>query len=294
MGFQKIKNNEREINFGKTRLSKSQEIIFKRTSELYSKFLKIQQLYEMFLKDFVEFNTSFHNFERGLSKRKNGSFSPENDFNRLLVHILSSGVLLVTYFENEMLRKYKRGSKEFVNWKKKLGEIYDNNFAYRLCYHLRNYTQHEGLAIARMESRIGNKNPEKELTCTLTIDPQTLLNTRYNWKKEIADELRSIKTSIDVRNLLSDFMDSIILIYGIQNEIFLECNHRELMELRERHKSIYSEDKNPVLIITNKEELKRGTVSSLRPLITLQHINKIYYELSKIGLVDFKITTEKQ
>lgn len=283
--LQEFKNGMKKIEVTSIQLSENQERLFERTSEINSKFKTIQQLYEMYLSDYAEFNKSVNDYEKTIPKNKD-NFNQEDDFNRRLIHILSSAVLFVTYFENEIKRVYGKNSSQFKKWKKELGKVYDRDFAYRFCYHLRNYTQHEGLAIAIIKVSMGNKNPEKECTCTLEIVPQGLIDTSYSWKKEIANELKNMKENIDLRYLLHNFFKSIMSIYLIENTIFLESNHEELMKLIQQHKEIYPENKFPYLLKTSKQKLKNGELNNFRPLCGLQDINKIYVELSKIGLVN--------
>lgn len=286
--LQGIEDGKKVIHVTDIELSVSQKRLFERTSEINSKFKAIQKLYELYLSDYADFNKSVNDYERKIPKNKNDKFSQEDNFNRRLIHILSSSVLFVTYFENEINRAFGKNSLQFKNWKKELGDVYDRDFAYRFCYHLRNYTQHEGLAIANVQVSLGNNNPEKECTCILEIDPKILVAKNYNWKKEIAEELKNMKENINLKQLLSNLFKSIISIYLIENTIFLESNHDELVILMQEHKKIYPENKHPYLLQTSKQELKKGKLNTFRPLCGLQNINKIYRELSNIGLVELK------
>lgn len=285
-GLQGFEDGKKIIRVTDVELSESQKEVFDRTSEIYSSFTKIQKLYEMYLSDYAEFNKSLNDYEKILPKKTKDNFSQEDDFNRRLIHILSSAVLFVTYFENEIKRVYGKNSLQFKEWKKEIGAVYDRDFAYRFCYHLRNYTQHEGLAIAIISISTGNENPKKKCTCNLEIVPEKLIETSYSWNKKIEIELKNIKGSISLRNLLHDLFKSMISIYVIQNTFFLESNHEELMGLIQKHKELYPENKLPCLVPTSKHELKNGEINAVNPLPSLMDINRIYVDLSKIGLVD--------
>lgn len=285
-GLQGFEDGKKIVRVTNVELSEGQKRVFERTSEIYSSFKKIQKLYEMYLSDYAEFNKSLNDYEKTVPKKSKDNFSQEDDFNRRLIHILSSSVLFVTYFENEMKRVYGKKSLEFIEWKKELGAVYDRDFAYRFCYHLRNYTQHEGLAIARISITTGNENPEKKCTCNLEIVPERLIATSYSWNKKIEIELKNIKGSINLRHLLNDLFKSMMSIYVIENTFFLEANHEELTGLIQMHKVLYPENKLPCLVPTSKQELKNGEINTITPLPSLMDINRIYVDLSKIGLVD--------
>ncbi len=285
-GVQGFEDGEKTIRFTDIELSEDQKRVFERTSEIYSSFEKIQKLYEMYISDYAEFNKSLNDYEKKIPKKTKDNFSQEDDFNRRLIHILSSSVLFVTYFENELKRVYGKNSLKFKEWKKEIGAVYDRDFAYRFCYHLRNYTQHEGLAIAIVSISTGNVNPEKECTCNLEIVPKKLIETSYRWNKKIELELKSLKESLSVRHLLNDLFKSMISIYGLENSFFLESNYEELMELIPKHKELYPENKLPCLIPTSKQELKSGKIKTIIPLPSLMDINRIFVDLSKINLVE--------
>lgn len=285
--LQEYNAGEKEIHVKNITLNDSQKKMFERTGELNSSFLQIHTLYEMYINDYAEFIKTFNNYEKKIPKPKKleENFHSEDNFNRYLVHILSSAILFVTYFENKIKRIYGESSNEYKQWKIELGKIYDQEFSYRFCYHLRNYTQHEGSAIATITTSLGNKNPEKQITCILEIDPQRLINTTYRWKKEIADELKNITENINVNDLLNSFCNSIVSIFSIQNSLFLEHNHEELTELRKKHQKLYPENKFPYIAETNKHDLKKGVFKTFKPLSSINEINQIYFKLSKIGLV---------
>ncbi|WP_031545355.1 hypothetical protein [Salinicoccus luteus] len=279
----KLKNGEKQLEIQNYNLSEEEKELFYETSRYYSDFKKINQMYDIFLEDVANIINYTQKIE------KDGREGEEYLVNYYFIHLLSSAKLFITYIENQFKERWSEGSKYFRDWKNKTHEVYDNSFSYRFCYHLRNFTQHKGFAITKMDLNIDGGNPNKKATYDIYIDINAMINSGYKWKKNILKELESLTEDIDVKNLIQGFYDSIVKLYISANEIYLSANNERLKELKKELDKIYDSPDIPHITKVNKKGFKKSSQSyESIELNGKREIDKIYVELSKINLVNLK------
>ncbi|WP_062062937.1 hypothetical protein [Aquimarina longa] len=70
--------------------------------------------------------------------------------NRLLLNYLTSIKTFLDHSETKLNRKFGKNSDELIKFKNVTSFFYDNSFAYRFFYKLRNYAQHIGLPLTNI------------------------------------------------------------------------------------------------------------------------------------------------
>lgn len=123
--------------------------------------------------------------------------------------------------------------------------VYDNMFAYRFSYHLKNYTQHQGLPIATITTTAIDDNLDKICKFKMKLNTNYLIESGYIWNKKVRLDLIAINGEIDVYDVLNGLMTSMTLIYGEVYEIFFISKHDKLMKLQTKLKEIYSNSELP-------------------------------------------------
>lgn len=129
--------------------------------------------------DFIEKSVSWN----GVSKTDlDRLFS---NVNRLFLNYLSSIKTFIDHIETHINRKFGEKSKEFIDFKKVLSLFYDNSFAYRFFYELRNYSQHCGLPIDNVKytTEYDRENNRIKGVLQVKFNRIKLLSNYKKWKK---------------------------------------------------------------------------------------------------------------
>lgn len=236
----------------------------------------------------------FADFNRIRNRLENHAQYPEankdlESLPRLFMHILSSGVLFLTYLENFMKEHYGKDSNEAKKMKSKLSEFYDNEFVYRFMYELRNYSQHKEIPVQTINFQLIN-HPKKKARLDIEINTNRLLQSGYRWKKIFRDDFSERHPIIKVRDLLRDYFETITLVYGAANEIYLKKDVEEIIRIKEALDQIYSTS-SPLFIarITKVDLAYNPTNYNMIPFPSQYNITKIMVDLSKMGLVKLNI-----
>ncbi len=107
--------------------------------------------------------------------------------NAFVMNIISAGRSLVDSLDICMETAYGKGSERYGGYKNRISEIYEEKFAYRFFYHLRNFSQHNHLLV----STEGN-------FCYFDAS-QILTTPHYKANKKMWSELESICNEIRER-----------------------------------------------------------------------------------------------
>lgn len=123
------------------------------------------------------------------------------EINRLILNLLSSIRTYLDHTETRLNREYGIESEEFKIFKTETSRTYDENFAYRFLYKLRNFSQHCGLPTGslKLHSFMENGLPKYILELSLLRDD---LLKKFDWGNPITDELRQQEEVFDILNLL--------------------------------------------------------------------------------------------
>jgi hypothetical protein len=113
--------------------------------------------------------------------------------NRLLLNYLSSIRTFLDHSETFIKRKYGNKSKQFSDYKTIQSYFYDNSFAYRFFYKLRNYSQHIGIPIDifYFTTKYNNENNSIKGTLKVAFDRDKLIHNYDSWgivKKDLISQ----------------------------------------------------------------------------------------------------------
>lgn len=140
-------------------------------SDIQQEFNKLKVMYKIFISDVFDFLKLSSELEEKEKK------IDEFDVNRFMMHLLSSGKLFVDFAENQIKIKHKQ---EFEKFHKLTSQQYDNSFAYRFCYNLRNFSQHVGIPISALHKKQDYVDDEKVIISLLNIHHRNLMNLKLS------------------------------------------------------------------------------------------------------------------
>lgn len=130
--------------------------------------------------------------------------------NRLFLNYLSSVRTFLDHSETFINRKYGNDGKEFLEFKKITAFYFDNSFAYRFFYKLRNYSQHIGLPLGNLNFNTKYNKQENSVNGILkvTFNSEKLLSNYKSWGKVKAD-LEIMNTEFEVSPLVYEMTQNI-------------------------------------------------------------------------------------
>ncbi|MGW0988475.1 hypothetical protein ACWD46_19970 [Streptomyces sp. NPDC002486] len=116
---------------------------------------------------------------------------------------------------HSLSRRYGKGSPEVEKFKQSLSFEYDNEFAYRFMYKLRNYSQHCGVPELSGNARgYLSENGERRKEVSVTFDSVKLLGQYDGWGAQVKRELQAIQGQFDAIETLNRMMLSCSRIYA--------------------------------------------------------------------------------
>jgi len=143
------------------------------------------------------------------------------NLNRILLNYLSSFRTLLDHVETIIKRKYGKASNQTSQFQEQTSYLFDNYFAYRFMYKLRNYAQHCGLPIDEFSISATKISDNKFKTeYKVDFDSVTLLSKFKEWGK-VKNDLINIKT-ISIFPILDEMKLTIDLLW---NRVVLIFEH---------------------------------------------------------------------
>ncbi len=141
------------------------------------------------------------------------------ELNRLLMNYLSSIRTYLDHSETKLKKRYGKSSSEFDNFKKCTSEFYDNKFAYRFIYKLRNYAQHIELPISIIGYETQRTLNSQKIKRILTpyFDREELLGKYTDWGV-VKDDLLKEKRTFPLMPIIEQMTDSILQIAQVVEE----------------------------------------------------------------------------
>lgn len=161
-------------------------------------------------------------------KRQNGDRFTIG-INRLFLNYLGSIRTFLDHSQLGMNRKYGKDSPVFKEYKDILGIFYDQSFAYRFFYKLRNYSQHCGLPLQGFGYTLQNDRDNGGVQAKLhfNFDRDSLLSAYDDgWGEKVKEDLKAKDKEFEVWPLVYEMTHNIVQI-GISIE---RMNKERLME----------------------------------------------------------------
>ena len=167
-------------------------------------FENLRRLFQIFLlnhNEFIEFTLSNSKllFENSLSITGNKENYNKHflNLNRIFLNYLTSFRTLLDHIETTIKRKYGKSTKEATLFKESTAYLFDNFFAYRFIYKLRNYAQHCGLPIDEFSISATRVSDDKfKAEYKIDFDSVTLQKKFNEWGLVKEDLMKYTKISV--------------------------------------------------------------------------------------------------
>lgn len=170
------------------------------------------------------------------------------NFNRLLLNYLASVRTFLDHSETKIHKRYGNNSPQFIRFKEACCNAYDNHFAYRFLYELRNYAQHCGLPIGVL--KVGE-------SLEVFFDRDYLLGNYKKWKR-LENELMNCKPWFEVNSLLNEMM---ACLYRILSSLVADWS--DLIQSAEFIKTLQSVIRNTSNTLYIKKAERRNSLNEI-------------------------------
>ncbi len=133
------------------------------------------------------------------------------EVNGRLLNYLNSIRTYLDHSETSFKREFGGESGDFKEFKTITSHLFDNNFAYRFFYKLRNYAQHCGLPVHSIGYSVNNNNG----IIRVNINPRLVrvkLLEKFDWGAKVRKDLTEMNTDIELIPLLLDLVKQISLL----------------------------------------------------------------------------------
>ncbi|MGF9876770.1 Uncharacterized protein BC141101_01204 [Bacillus toyonensis] len=132
------------------------------------------------------------------------------DINRRVLNYLSTFRTYLDHAEYLLKKEYGKDSEQVKKFKEVCSKEYDNNFAYRFLYKLRNYSQHCGMPVGNVSlGQRANKDNGIDYSLIVTFDRDELLRSYDSWGNPVKGELEKLPPGIVVNEYLEELQECI-------------------------------------------------------------------------------------
>lgn len=191
----------------------------------YTQFVVFKNL-QLNLKDYFDFIKKWSNVP---ADRVDFSISTNIHFvmhaNKLILNTLMSFKFFLDNAEFYLKRKYGKSSSQATDFLLLTNKIYDNSFAYRFLYKLRNYSVHLGfpLEVVNFDIKFNSENPEKsEHNAKLFLNKELLLKEKDLFGAKVYNEIKDYGIELDLIPLMNELSHHIMefqkFVYRIQKD----------------------------------------------------------------------------
>jgi hypothetical protein len=172
-----------------------------------------QHLFLIAKANYIELTGSIDNLRQQIQQRglgKQGINVVRLELNRRLLNFLAS----VRSFHDQTLatlsRRYGEHSDQLEAFKRATHVEYDNHFSYRFSDQLRNYVQHYGFGIDHIQATSGIDDVgNRHSTLELDFGRDALLQSGFEWKPIVRDELALGEAQIDVLPMMAELDEAL-------------------------------------------------------------------------------------
>lgn len=234
IGTINILDNNQEISFNGNITSEEFEVIQSHSLNIHHHIMH-QELFYIFLMNYVEFNKYFEDVVNSFLERKNFNLLDNNlpelkyitrNANRFLFNYLSSARTYLDHTEKYLKNKYGNDSFHFKEFKKFTNQLYDNFFDYRFIYKLRNYAQHCGLPINTITFSVDKDILKRKINVTPLFVKSILKKSYKEWGQKLNEDFAFQPEEISVRQIIGNYYKNIS---DLNNE-FITIEKNSLIE----------------------------------------------------------------
>ncbi len=134
-----------------------------------------------------------------------------HNINRRLRSFFSEFRVFLDYTETKLKRRYGPDSEQVAAFKAACSRRFDDSFAYRFVYKLRNYALHVDLPLNAMSLASGEggfdaADPDTHNRFSVRVDRDALLNGGFDWGRHVRPGLEEMPPSFELNPIIREAM----------------------------------------------------------------------------------------
>ena len=212
-----------DFNVAKVAINNEVSISYDENSQILTDFLHPLYLaHKMVSSNYENFNAIVIRAEKELQQQSKESLFLLDPYaqtmelmaelNLCVLNILTSQSLYLEKSAQLARHQFGSCSNEYIEFDTLRRQLHKESVSYRFCYDLRNYAQHYGLPINKLNIKFtANERP----TLTITIVKSKLLEEGYDWKNHGLAALKGMEDKFDLVPHLKNYND-------VANKLFLQ------------------------------------------------------------------------
>lgn len=168
---------------------------------------------------------------------------------------LSSVSSYLTVMTSIVMNEFGKNSLKFNEWDLYRKKLHEDNFSYRFCYQLRNYSQHGHLPVDTIHYSVSNYTINSQYSVSFTKYKDTLLSSNYDWNNNYKSELETHNGDFDLIPILTDYFSCVQKLFKKYTAL-KDDNLKQLINYLNKINNDLNVPENYVLVIFNNPSLK--------------------------------------
>ena len=212
-------------------LSDSEYREYIKASKCMFDFLSDQQLYHFVRLNYYEYTNLLKRYLQEYTETPRTINMPIMYFNinRHISNFLSSVRMFLDHNEYKLKKRYGSDSLRVKRFKEACSYAYDNSFSYRFLYKLRDYVQHCGMPLGKLEleaKELSTTSRDIYRSLSVQFDRDVLLSKFAKWGSQLSKEIPKLPRYFEVTPHISEVMKCL-------EKIFLTLIEEEFPQLLE-------------------------------------------------------------
>jgi len=249
--------------------------------EMMEKFQLIQTPVTQSLSKFKLCSSSYK--EVGKLEYVNEENTIENT-NKYVIDFISDSRIFIDHLESWVKKNVPTYYRE---WKAEQSKIYDEKIAYRLCYQLRNFSQHVNLPIGVVSSRLEKlEDGSREFKNVCLLDGQAIIrDSQFMNKLNINKNFFDSEKNCSFLQYAEEYFKDLFLLYLHALVVFMNDKISDIEEVKAY--LLRAGFRGPLYKTTlSKKEIIDNDQMELSPIVSVSMIDDFMRKMGKMGVIN--------
>jgi len=230
--------------------------------------LSIEEKFNLILENYAEYENELLTLSLKhmiFSGRDWSSFENEiHIISRRLINLLTICRLYIDQIPHNLNSIYGAGSGKIEMLKGRMSQEYDSNLGYRVLEALRNYVQHRGLPIYRLEYNASRQENTSGIYFKHIITPYlsvSRLKEEKRFKSVVLNELETIRDLIDLKPLVRQYMESLGRVHQFIRELLTNDVTKwdsAILQIQKLYCDQFAEDALGLAVVVQENDSNRA------------------------------------
>lgn len=182
----------------------------------------VSDAYRIVEQAYINFQETHKAVEQAMTNQK-GAHDAMLALNTSFLGLLSMFRLYIDHTETKLKRSdHSSASQEYKSFKEAASQEYDSHFAYRFCWELRNYTQHCGFPIHKLEFSEGYVPGTQDIESKFDalFIQERLIRYHTRWKEKVRNDILAMESRFSIFPIAEQLITSLRVIHQTMMKIY--------------------------------------------------------------------------